>query len=327
MNQLRPEQIPQPQNMNNQPTGWESVEAMGNGGKKKSGWSILEKLKGTFGKRAEAKAKAEAEAERPKFHFNLPESSEERHCNYTLEYIKSQGKWETINDYVDEKLKTEPKEYSSVEEFYEDNPGYGAQMRKLSYKDSKNLFDYTGYDFRGINILARGYWDYEKLGQHTEEKEARYRGIMQGVSEAIPKAPAPNEDFVTFRGTDLSTFREYGIQTLQDLKKMQGQFFMEKGFMSSSLTKEASFYERNLENTFHGKRNVEICCHIPAGCHESAFLMENNVTDAQGQQEVLINRNCLFLVSDVMNTTKNTGEEVAIVDMLLIPRELYEAQQ
>ena len=115
-------------------------------------------------------------------------------------------------------------------------------------------------------------------------------------------------------------FTGYDLGSISNLKNLEGQFFVEKGFMSTSLTKEHSYTEQDLSGTLHDKCDIEIRYHIPAGNHDSAALLSSEVSDVVAQQEVVINNYTLNYISKV----SETSDGGAVVDMLMIPREFYE---
>ncbi len=250
----------------------------------------------------------------------IPEKSPDFTCDFFLEQIKRSGKWGDLKKYINQSINAEPKTYGSPEEFMNANPGYMEAMHSLSAEDKKALREYTGYYYTWINSLSRGFWDYRKMGPQTDEQEAHYQEIIKHVRAAIDHAPAPAEDFVTYRGTNMRTFTGYDIGSIRNLKKMQGQFFVEKGFMSTSLSRNRSFLNHDFSGTLHDNCNIEIIYHIPAGSNDSAALLSEDVSSAVAQQEVVINNYTLNYISDVTIVSPDH----AIVDMVMVPKNLYD---
>jgi len=248
----------------------------------------------------------------------IAETSTNSKVNRRLERIQKEGKWQALTNYINKMVNTEPRDYSSPEEFKEANPGYVEALHNMSYKDKNALRRYTGMDYIGINCISRYGWDYPKMGLYNQAKEEYYKEAIENVSEAINHAPTPSEDLVTHRGTNIRTFVGYDIGTISNLKKMQGQFLAEKGFLSTSLTKKHSYVNQDFSNTLHEECNIEVYYHIPAGAKGAAALLTSDVSQVLEQQEVVIDKDTLNYISEVTIVSPNH----AIVDMIMIPKEL-----
>ena len=75
-----------------------------------------------------------------------------------------------VKHCMEEALNTRPDVYESTEEFLKMNPDYEEQIdAKLNYDEESAIKSYSGYRFAWINSVARGIWDYEKLGQKTPD--------------------------------------------------------------------------------------------------------------------------------------------------------------
>ena len=168
--------------------------------------------------------------------------------------------------------------------------------------------------------MARGIWNYDKLGRKTPELEEEIRDSTRKIISGIEKAPPAQKDFVTFRGTSLSGFRSYGVNNLADLQKMQGQFMLEQGFTSTAIAHERNFAERGVQSLWISNSNVEMRFHIPAGAKDFLALTSGDLSYSPEQTEVLINRNALSYISNVTFDKENH----AVVDAILIPRSIYE---
>ena len=253
----------------------------------------------------------------------LPKTSTNKECAFFLREIERSGKTEKVAHFIDEKLATEAKQYDSVESFYESNPGYEDELdQTLSLFQKETFKNYSGYNFAWINSVARGFWDYEKMGEETPEKRAEVEKTIRDISEAIPYAPSPKEDFMTFRGTNLDAFRSYGVEKLSDLEKLKEQFYLDRGFASSALVRENSFVDKDEKSFWIDSSNVEIRYHIPSGSNDCIALFDDSLSYSPGQTEVLMNRWALNYVSDV-----KINDDRAVVDMLLIPHDLYDSPE
>lgn len=191
----------------------------------------------------------------------LPTSSSDFVCDCYLKEIAHMGKMGELTDFVNEALSTSPREYASPEEFLNANPGYAESVHQMSEQDKAALREYTGPDYAFINSLARGFWDYEKMGRQDDETEKRFLSKINDIHQAIMSVPAPAEDYITYRGTNMREFTGYDLGSISNLKNLEGQFFVEKGFMSTSLTKEHSYTEQDLSGTLHDKCDIEIRYH------------------------------------------------------------------
>ena len=253
----------------------------------------------------------------------LPKTSANRECAFFIKTIERSGKTEKIAHFIDEKLATEAKQYDSVEDFYESNPDYENEINQtLSVSQQEAFKNYSGYNFAWINSVARGFWDYEKMGEETPEKRAEIEKTIREISEAIPRVPSPKEDFITFRGTNLDAFRSYGIEKLSDLEKLKGQFYLDSGFVSSTLVRENSFADKVEESFWVNNSDVEIRYHIPSGSNDCIALFNEKRSYSPNQTEVLINRYSLSYVSDV-----EMHDGKAVLNMLLIPRNQYDSPE
>lgn len=263
---------------------------------------------------------SEKKIERSNLIGELPETSPDSVCRLYLREIARMGKMGDVQKCINDSLNNEPDIYSSTEEFLAANPNYGEKIdATLSSSEKDAVRSYSGYRFAWINSIARGFWDYEKMGAKTPEVEAEIKETTREIISAIKKAPAPEKDFMTFRGTNLDGFRSYGTNTINDLAKMKGQFMLEQGFTSTAIKREKSFAEREVSDLWIGESNIEMRYHIPAGADEVLALTSDDLSYSPEQTEVLIDHNTLSYVSDV--DIDRNGH--AVVDTILIPRSIY----
>lgn len=253
--------------------------------------------------------------------LELPTTSADRVCRFYLSDILRRGRMEDVKNRIDKALRTQPETYGSTEDFLSANPNYEENVDEtLDYKERLAVRSYSGYRFAWINSVARGFWDYEKMGRKTPELEEEIKSTTRDIISAISKAPAPEKDFMTFRGTNLDGFQTYGIKDIKDLARMKGQFILEQGFTSTAIVREKSFAERQVQDLWIGKSNVEMRYHIPAGADNIIALTSEDLSYSPEQTEVLIDHDSLSYISDV----NFDREGHAIVDAILIPRSIYE---
>lgn len=246
-------------------------------------------------------------------------------CNFFLKHIERTGRTEKIAHFIDEKLAITPKQYTSADEFLEDNPGYVQDTwQHLTPPQRDAIKQYTGIGpnggFSAVNCVARGFWDFEKLGLKTEERESRIKEQINLIAEAIPLVPPAKQDYTVFRGDNLDGFKSFGVFNLQDLQKMKGQFYLDEGFHSTALLQEKSFATEKPSTLWIGKSNIEIEIQIPKNSRDSIALLTEDLSYSPEETEVLLNRATLCYISEV----EVLGQE-AKMKMLVIPRDLYDS--
>lgn len=253
---------------------------------------------------------------------SLPTSSPNSHCNFYLKEIERSGHLNDIKDFLND---TEDRDFHKFE-----NPLDRAAFEEaydefikpsLSDTDKEALFRYTGYDYKRINQVARGFWDYETLGAKTPERVASAERTINDLHHAIGVSPAPEVDLVTYRGTNLDSFHGYNINSLSDLKSLEGQFFVEAGFTSTSISPDGAFTKKNLDDPLRRECNIEITCKIPKESRETIGLFSSDLSSAPKQDELLIDAGALFYVSGASISPDRSS---ATLEMTLVPRELYD---
>lgn len=255
---------------------------------------------------------------------DLSKSATTESCKICLDFIEKNARTANVTEYLDEMINKDAKQYDSPKEFLEANPGYMEKIHALPYSKKDVLNRYTGMEYKYFNVLSRMPWgNYDILGVSNEAIQKKFNDeYIPQLTSAIMNAPAPNEDFVTFRGANMDSFVGYGLYsepTVENLKKLKGQLYYNKSFMSTSLTEEASFVNRELGDQLRENCTLEIRYHIPAGSHDSAALLSSELSTAVGQQEVVIKNNTLNYISDVSESENGKP----IIDMIMIPLELW----
>lgn len=242
-------------------------------------------------------------------------------CGFYLREINRMGRMDDVRSFVGEAVAREYMELSSAEMEETLHDYADALSEALSEEQKKALKVYSGYDFKLINQVSRGYWNYDELGAKTEEKvEFAERNIKQ-IESAMQEALALNANFVTYRGVGIGTFREYGIQSLEELKDLEGGFFVEEGFCSTSLNPEKNFANADLDDTYREKCNIEIKYYIPKESHDYIGLLTNETSYSPDQEEILINRDSLSYVSSVKMDEKAQSVQM---EMVLVPLQVYD---
>lgn len=228
-----------------------------------------------------------------------------------------------IDDYISNVCSKNFLVMKSMEQVYDmfgDN--FQIFMESLSEEELMDLRSYTGYNFKNINAILRGNWEYDVNGSLTPEKKEEFRKLADSVGNIVSKFNMPNVDFITFRGTTLSSFSSYGISELAQLESLNGKFLYEQGFTSTSILEDSCYFNKKLDT---GKNyNVEIRYLISSECNDGALLIDKNTTYSTSQNEFLLNKGALSKVIDV-KIDKNTN--TAILTVVLVPREVYDLTQ
>ena len=100
---------------------------------------------------------------------------------------------------------------------------------------------------------------------------------------------------------------------------MEGKYFYDAGFTSTSLVRKKSLY--NTEAFQIGKRNIEIEYLIPEECHDGALLLDEFTSHYKAENEYLINsRSLIRIVSVDINKQDNT----AFLRAVLIPKKIWD---
>ena len=75
-----------------------------------------------------------------------------------------------------------------------------AFSHELTDIELMDLRSYTGYNFKNINAILRGNWNYEENGLLNQEVEAKYRSLARNIENITDKFPKLDTNFVVFRG-------------------------------------------------------------------------------------------------------------------------------
>lgn len=238
---------------------------------------------------------------------------------YIFKYLEA-GKEEEIDIFIGDSLNQEYISLESDEEVLElfSDMSYDFTS-KLSYQDALNLRSYTGFSHKEINAILRDNWNYEQHGRLTQEKKAEYNEIASEVEKIIFRFPTLERNLKTYRGVTLAQFKSYGITSLEDLIHMEGKYFYDSGFSSTSLVRKNSLY--NTEAFQIGKRNIEIEYLIPESCHDGALLLNELTSHYKSETEYLINSGSLVKIISVDIDKKNN---TAFLRAVLIPKKIWD---
>ena len=253
---------------------------------------------------------------------HLPTTSPDTNCSFYLRELVHTNKMGEVKDFLIDTTSREFHEFTDPIDLDAFSTAYGELLdQTLSAEDAHALLRYTGFDYRAINQVARGIWEYDTIGKRTPEREAEIRQAITAINTVIFDAPSPGVDFIAHRGTNLDGFRDYKISSLDELKNLEGQFYLERGFTSTSLSPNHSFAHREFDDPLRKPCDISITYHIPREAEETVGLLSSKVAYNPKQYELLIDQYALFYVSNADVTDDQTS---AHLEMTLIPRSLYD---
>ena len=141
----------------------------------------------------------------------------------------------------------------------------------------------------------------------------------EGLSVALMKVPnSLPSNIRTYRGVGISSFKDYNISNIAELENLRGQYYYESGFTSTSLLRDRSFFDRELE--WHYSCNIEIEYFIPQECSEGLPLIKSDLSYSKEQSEFLIDKGCLSKIIDVEVSKDGTK---AYLKAVVIPRRVW----
>ena len=187
---------------------------------------------------------------------------------------------------------------------------------ELSYEDSDFLLNYSGFNYKHINAVLRDSWNYEDNGDITKADD--YRILARRLQQIIMEhSTTLNDNIVVYRGVDLNYFSQYGIESLEDLKLLEGKHMLDRGFVSTSIKEDRCFFQK--ENELGINYNVKIEYMVPREFRDGIYL-DDFTSYTPMQEEFLINSSNLSRVNNVTINDDNT----AVIRATLIPKEIYD---
>lgn len=254
----------------------------------------------------------------------LPTSSPNRTCNFYLREINRLGRMNDVRTFLGSTIDRSPRTFSSdnpaeLNQFCQD---YSNRLKDtIDLTNQSALKDYSGFNYKTINQVSRGQRNYDLLGAQTPEKLASAQNSINQIRQAIATAPPIETDLITHRGTNLDSFQGYNINSLSELKQLQGQFFLETGFTSTSLCSDDSFANHDFDDPLRPPCNISIEYFIPKENHEVIGLLSHATSYNPEQHEILIDQDSLSYISNVEISPDKSS---AKLQMTLIPREIYD---
>jgi len=247
----------------------------------------------------------------------------EKGTNYetisVLDYIGFE-KISEINSYVNSILKENCTSFKSNEEINSTFETYISNLlASLTRDEISKILRYTGIDFRRVNPVLRGYWDYDKSGALTDEIKSDAYVLAESIRKIILKSSRSlGFNLKTYRGTSIRSFYSLGITSLCDLSCLKDKYLYESGFTSTSLLSETSFFVKQPE--WGDLCNIEIEYFIPGDSNDGIALLSESLSYSTSQNEFLINNGSLFKVVDI-NVDK--AKNCAYLKMVLIPEKIW----
>lgn len=225
-----------------------------------------------------------------------------------------------INTFCDEVINRNCAVFSNEEELKEFFDSYIEEFNnKNDYKSIELLRYYTGIAYKDINAILRGNWNYEVNGALTNEKEAEMRTIISEMDKIYLKNSELPKDIKTYRGVSLSSFKDFGITSIEDLPNLVGKLYYEPGFTSTSLVRDRSFFDRELE--YHSNCDIEIEFFVPQEANDGIPFVTDEFSYSKSQTEFLINCGSL---SKITNVTLSKNKDKAYIQMTLIPKKVWD---
>lgn len=236
-----------------------------------------------------------------------------------LRFISDDKKYE-MEEFINKISKEQFLEIKSEENLnnvFKDN--ISTFLDAVTQDELLDLRTYTGYDFKNINAILRGNWNYEENGILNEDIRKKYLFLAHNISSILSKFPPLSYNFTTYRGTTLSSFSKYGIDSINDLESLQGKYMYEEGFISTSVIEDTCYFNKILDTGLN--YNVEIKYLITPEYDEGALLLNNDMSYSTAQNEYLINKGSLSKVIDVK---RDNALNQAILTVAIIPRKKWD---
>jgi tetratricopeptide (TPR) repeat protein len=255
---------------------------------------------------------------------DIPNTSKNRICRFYADALSSEGERKAlVREYLNDALNREYDDYESLKDFNKANPEYVDQLFSgLSYTEQETLKRYTGFNYRAWNTYLRKGWIYDEHGAYNEARKRDYEEDIAKMDKLIESSPKAESDFYAYRGVNIEAFRDYGVQTVEELSKLKGQFYLERGFTSTAISLDQSFIGREEFDDVRRKPcNVGIRYMIPKGTNEGVVIPRGSLSYSHSTDEYVLHSSALSYIDNV--EVSEDGESAA-VSCVVIPREYYD---
>ena len=194
------------------------------------------------------------------------------------------------NDIIKE---TKQLSLSNVEEFENWQNDYYELNKDVSFSrdDNPSIYRYTGGDYDIVNALERGGEFLEKVKKRYGEK---YVSSLNGVGDEISKELSKfklNEPLKLKRSVGNVDFITNATSSVEDMRKMIGKKFTEKGFTSTTLCSDTQLAFGGIDKPT--RTTLEI---IAPKETKGAYLYK--ISDSPAEFEFLIDKNTTYEVVD-----------------------------
>lgn len=199
---------------------------------------------------------------------------------------------DTVQDLIDNFLKPSAIGVSAtnVTKFANLNHGTATLMQKQmestygapSKPQLQAVGDYTGSGYGSINGVLRQDMtsSYKNMSEYTKKERLQVAATIQSAMKPIPKS------ITVYRGTGPDQFPGLSkYAKFDDIKKFEGQLFVDRGFVSTSVDVGKSF------------SGVKLTIEVPEGT--PAWYVDN-VSSASGEHELLLAAGTKFRVKSVI---------------------------
>lgn len=185
---------------------------------------------------------------------------------------------------------------------------------RLVYKDCESLRHFSGFSYFDLNRAAKGTWNYEENG--SGERMEKYKKYAYDINSAIENNQSSIGNVRVYRGVPIKYFREYGINSIDELDTLEGQYLLNSGFASTSLVEDKCFYRSDPQNGVN--YNVMIEYLVPEEFTDGICI--GGLSHYAKEGEYLIN---LWNLAQVIGVRKENDDR-AIVQAMLVPKKVYD---
>ena len=194
------------------------------------------------------------------------------------------------NDIIKE---TKQLSLSNVEEFENWQNDYYELNKDVSFSrdDNPSIYRYTGGDYDIINALERGGESLEKVKKRYGEKYvSSFNGVGDEISKELSKFKL-NEPLKLKRSVGNVDFITNATSSVEDMRRMIGKKFTEKGFTSTTLCSDTQLAFGGIDKPT--RTTLEI---IAPKETKGAYLYK--ISDSPAEFEFLIDKNTTYEVVD-----------------------------
>ena len=214
-----------------------------------------------------------------------------------------------LDSYCSDCAKREYTKFDSLDQAF-----VSLEYPKISDNDREALEHYSGFSHFSLNRAAKGTWSYEDNG--NMEMHNTYNQYVEEMCGAIENNQSSIGNVRVYRGVPIKYFREYGISSIDDLEMLNGQYLLDRGFVSTSLVEDECFYRKDPKNGVN--YNVMIEYLVPEEFTDGIIM--GGVSHYEEEGEYLIN---VWNMAQVTGVRKESDDR-AVVQAMLVPKRVYD---